>query len=657
MTTDLYSVLPGIQPTAQEILEAELLATQILSAQYPDMDLRSGTGLRDLVVRPSAMLMALVKKGVDYIFAQNSLASVDDTTPTDLVDSILSNWFLERQLGTLSIISARLYFARSKNTTLSSSVYFSTDNVAKFYPSSTESYSSASMIYDSFSNEYYLDVELTAETEGSSYNIGSGSLLYFSNFDPYFLRAEINFLKEASILSETNSKFVKRAKTAVSTRNLINTPSIDSNLRASFNYIPRLVSIGMGDTEMVRDQINAIFDPGLVRPVTHASTSGALVTCTLLEHGFNPGQMVSTTNAIPEAYNGTFSVSVIDRSTFTYSIKTGAGMITSFPAVSSVTSPILIHNGGMVDVYCTEKLANAIVQLTLDKFGRAELTGPIFSAVRSLVSGGDSEDTLPSDVVVPYRILNKNTQLKKLISIVSTDYESIVTVAHHGYTVGRYFRVSDAVPEVYNGVWRITNIIDENKFSFTLNQTILENFVSGTCSFVIPDKDFGFSQRQVLSVDFYPINALKTVSMQLGYFQNLDSIQNYLESPANRVLCGDYLARGFNFYHLSVEILSYNSTAPDSALSARVVENYLSELELGEVFIVSDLVAQLRLNGIINIQNPPNITYKKYTRDLNSVEKGIVVDIIDPNDRTNVFLLESLTTNSVVLPSNTLVIN
>ena len=33
----LYSVIPGLVPTTQEIIEAELLAKQVLEGKFPDL--------------------------------------------------------------------------------------------------------------------------------------------------------------------------------------------------------------------------------------------------------------------------------------------------------------------------------------------------------------------------------------------------------------------------------------------------------------------------------------------------------------------------------------------------------------------------------------------------------------------------------------------
>jgi hypothetical protein len=655
--SDLYSVIPGLQPTSQEILEAELLCKQILEAQFPDLDLREGTGLRDLVLRPSALLLTLVKKGVDQYFTQNTLNGVDDSTPTEVLDSILSNWFLTRKIGIKSVISARLYFARKKNVSVSSSTYFSTDNTVKFLPSESISYSADAMTFDSYSNEYYIDIELVAEKEGTDYNISSGSLLYFSNFDPYFLRAEINYLKSESINSETNSEFIERSKTAISTRNLINVPSVDSNLKAEFNYIDRLLVVGMGDAEMIRDQIRVVFEPSIPRTPTSMTSNGAETTITLPNHGYKTGQRIRVSGAIPSGYNGDFSITVLDSSVFKVTNTSNPSFISIMPTVVDINDPTMVHNGGMVDVFCSDTLAKSTIQLTADEFGRVNLTGPIYEFSRSSISGGDDDDQIPFST--PYTVSNEYLETKSIIRIEAKETYALVTLTNHGYIPGRHVFIKGSFITQLNGTWMIKEVINENQFTFDLPMVIvgmMDNTAS-TCTFVTPWKDFGFSERQSLIVDFGTAYANKTASFDIGYFQNLDSIQNYLDNAANRVLCADYLAKGFNFYKLNVEVTSYNSTVPDASAVESVVQNYLKSLDLGDMFVMSDMMSQLRLNGIVNIQNPPKVTFKKYTRDLTAIETGTITDILDPNDRTNVFLLDSVATHAQNIAANNIVIN
>ncbi|MNK27646.1 hypothetical protein D3C87_460080 [compost metagenome] len=794
---NLYSVLPGIQPSAQEIAQAELLAKQILEAQFPDMDLREGTGLRDLVLRPSAMLLALTRKGLDYYFAQNTISGVTNDTPTDIVDSIMSTWFINRNLGTRAVISARLYFARRKNVSLTSDIFFSPDNISKFFPTQSATYSADSMGFDSFQNEYFIDIDLTAEAEGTQYNIGQGSLLYFSNFDPYFLHAEVNYLKDSSVSSESNSEFVDRAKTAISTRNLINNPSIDSNLKEQFNYLKNIVSIGMGDPEMIRDQIQAVFTAQLPKLLTNLTSSGVTATATLADHGYNSGQTVIITGAIPSVYNGNYIINVIDPSTFTYTLPTSSTSVTVMPSVQAVNAPLLIHNGGMVDVYCGDSLSTSVVQLTTDEFGKAQLTGAVYEFSRSDVSGGSDDDTIPfyADVVasgttvhaadkyvevasighglatgdvvtvsgltqtiaiqsiscsgvtvtvqanshglvtgnsvlvqnvtptqyngtytitvvdantfvyfvsfniasagsgstmqifnplltgeftvtvtgannfnigmpglwtngttvnailiqhpVTYTVTNSFLQEQKVEQITCAGTVVTVTIANHGITANRYVTISGATPSTYNGTWLVSTMLNKDQFQFIV-PTNIPSAGTGSivCSSVIPWYDYGFSSRQDLTIDFGPTYANSTASFEISYFDNIDSIQNYLEDSNYRVLCGDLVAKGFNFYTLDVSVTAYNGQTPDTQTVTDSVNTYLANLLPGDIFVMSEIVAQLSADGITNIKTPVQVTYTKYTRDLIPPVTGTITDYLDPNDRTNIFVLNSVTTNN-----------
>lgn len=795
-----YSILPGLQPSQQDILNAELLALQIIQAQYPDLDLREGTGLRDLVLRPSAMMLALCKLGIDYYFAQNTITGVTDDTATDIVDNILSNWFITRNLGTRAIINVRLYFAKQKNISLTTDVFFSPDNVSNFYPQAAITYASGALTYDSFQNEYYVDVNLQAESEGTQYNIGSGSLLYFSNFDPYFLHAEINYLVDSSVASETNTQFVTRAETAISTRNLINNPSIASNLQIEFNYLNQIVSKGMGDPEMIRDQIQAVFTGQLPQLITQLTSSGSTATAVLANHGYNSGQTVTITGASPTTYNGSYTITVIDVSNFTYQMATAATNCTVLPSVQAVNAPLLIHNGGMVDVYCGNSIATSVVQVTTDAFGNADLTGAIYAFERSAISGGSSNDTVPIEATVvastttlepasgliqvaainhglttgqvvtvvglsqtiaiqtiscsgiavtvvaaahglssgtsvtvqgvtpatyngtytinvvdantfnyivsfnigtpgtgtamsianpsvagnfsvnvlgvnafnilmpglwingvsvnaivityavPFTFHNKYLQSQIIGSLTCVGTTVTATIPNHGITANRYITITNSADPGYNGTFLVTNALSKDQLQFTVPTTLSNDAgVNAVCTSVIPWYDYGFSSRQDLTVSFGSQYANSTASFTISYFDTVDSVQTYLEDSTNRVLCGDLLARGFNFYLLDLTVTGYNGTSPDATVITNSVTAFLGDMNPGDTLILSDLMAQLSVDGITNIKTPIGVNFTQYTRDLITPITGSISDYLDPNDSTNIFLLNTVsTTNQTV---------
>jgi hypothetical protein len=802
MAGDLYNVLDGLTVSQNDVTEAELLTQQILQAQYPDLDLRSGTGLADLTIRPSALALATVRAALNYYFANNTISQVTDNTDTDVVDSLLSNWFLTRNEGTYSVINVRLYFARQVTVTLTTDIWFSPDNTLLYYPSTTYSFAASALQFDSYSNEYYVDVNLTAAATGSTYDLSSGSLLYFSNFNAYFLQAEINYLVSSSTNAETNTQFVTRASTAISTRNLINVPSIQSNLAANFNYLSQIFPVGFGDAEMIRDQIYAnITTPQPVTP-TAVVYEGDVATITIPNHGFQTGQNIVASGGRPSLLNGGFSITVVDTNDFTYIMDSVPTVqVTNFPSIVPVYSPVLLHNGGCVDIYCGNSLASEITQLTTDANGNATLTGPVYSFSRSSVTGGSANDTIPfqnavayssstinqpgqviqvaqtnhglttgEDVAisgltetltissisctgftvtittstphglstgstvtvagvtpttyngtyivvatgtttltytvaaniptagsgsamqlinpnlsgsyaitvlgpnayeipvstmwiqgtitgtlvietnVPYTYQNTYAQVLNVASLTYSDGVVTVVQPNHGLSVGEYISIQGATPVGYDGSWVVQSVIDQN--TYTYNQaTTLSSPATGTitATSVIPWEDYGFSTEQSITISFGSEYANSTASFLVNYFNYLSDIQTYLEASANRVMCADLLARGFNFYLLNISLVAYNSATPDASTVTATVNTYLSSLAPGATFVMGDLISALTEAGITGIQTPIGVSYTNYTRYLVPPTTGTITDYLDPMDATSVFILNNVTTNSLAV--------
>ena len=818
----LYSVIPGLVPTSQEILEAELLAKQVLEGKFPDLDLREGTGLRDLVLRPTAYAFALLKKANDYYFTQNTLQGINDSTPEETVDDILSNWFLQRNTGTYAVISARLYFARQKNVTITTDISFSPNNSLQYFPETSTVFPSSALAYDSYSNEWYLDVFLKAASTGSVYNLGEGSLLYFTNFDPYFLRAEINYLAEESTASETNSQFINRAASAISTRNLVNIPSTDSRLREVFNYIDKVVTVGAGDPDMIRDMIRIAFDEVTSFPVTSVSISGDDVTFSIGSALFIPGQEVVLSGASPAIFNGQYEIIDTGVGSITVTIPGNPGFVSIVPSITRSVKPLFVHNGGMADIYCGHRLSSTITQLTTDSDGIARIEGAVYRATRSEVSGGDQDDTIPLyksaasyypiidqlastvqvtapghdflvtdsvsvlgidqsaflysltcdgltvtarigesrvgwfNIIFPaesvwdsmsigsrirvsgvsptqyngdftisgigsnyiqysvpanipiasinngtpdLRVINRDLVTGSAISHLSNDSITVhlpnawiggvnptiyssgavemrsavpmtlrspyvksqgpyftsveagtVTVYayNHGVSVGRRVTVKNCPILAANGSWKVITSADGDSFQFHVPALSDSNYVTTSCSFDYVDQrnDNGFSTRQVLEADFGQTYANKTVSFELGMFGDMASVQSYLDSPSNRILCGDYLARGFNLHILDVSVTSYNGTYPSAAVIQTALASYLASLEPGTTLVISEFVRVLAEAGVTAIKTPVDVSYTRYTRDLTISESDVVTDYLDPMDKTNIFVLGNITSNA-----------
>lgn len=643
MATNLYTTIQGLDVTQDELLKAELVAEKILEARFPDLDLRQGTGLRDLVIRPSATLLALVEKAVAYYFAQNTLPGVTDESPTEIVDKILSNWFVERKSGKKSVISARLFFAQQKNVTVGSEVFFSTDNKKRFYPVSTYSFSPSELSYESFSAEYFVDIDLVADREGAEYDLTSGSLLYFSNFDPYFLRGEINYLKEKATVTETNTQFISRTRTAVSTRNLINVPSIEARLKEDFDYITHVTSVGMGDPDMYRDQVE-VMTPQLLDPVMiHIGGKTDVYAKVPLETQIY--QFTADDEGVCTIEGPYISIS---RSTFTGGEEDDTIPVNLYYSVSAISysgqTATATCEGHTFQVGDQVTVAGAFPSVYNGTFAVTQVSANSFTYVLPSTPSAVASGTIAASKPMPYEVSHPNRIIKSASLSKSGDTVTVGVIGH-GIMPGRYVRIFNA-SEGFNGWFKVESA---TRGSFTVKNPLdLPPTSSGSPLIEYTNylEDFGFSSRQTLEVDFGPGFAGKTASFSVTGFQGLSGIQNYLSDGSRRVLGGDMLARGYNLYHLSVHIVGYNGAPPSAAQCGKIVEEYLGSLEPGAPFIMADLISRLNSAGVKTIRTPVQVAYKFYHRDNIDPIEGTIADFLEPLDGTAVFMLDSLTTSN-----------
>jgi hypothetical protein len=193
----------------------------------------------------------------------------------------------------------------------------------------------------------------------------------------------------------------------------------------------------------------------------------------------------------------------------------------------------------------------------------------------------------------------------------------------------------------------VTSIVDSNNFK--VGRGLPTYSVSGVTSpyvtYVHPTKDTGFSTRQQLVVDFGGSYVSQTATFISNKFQYIDSIQSFLDLSENRVLCADYMARGFDIYILDIDLVVYDDALPSSGFAASIIKDFLKTLAPGQDFILSDLVAVLTsTGGISKLKTPLTVNYRYFNKDLFGVHTGTVVDALVPDNTTSVFIPGVITT-------------
>lgn len=253
-----------------DLVNAEAFLTQFLTESVPDASFVEGSAVRDLAVKAFSYIFAYLRSENALLDAKRSLKQVLDainngqeiTNVNDIVDEALSNWFITRNNGEMALLTATLHFSRKGTVSIQQDTRFWRTNTLAFYvnsPSFPYVISELDMLptFDVRGQlvDYVVNVPLRAAQVGEGYNFPTGT---FVKVDapgglPYFSYAEQRSSASGGDSQESNLRAIERSQTAITVRNLINYRSCDAVLRETFSGIQNVLTIGMGEEEMMRD--------------------------------------------------------------------------------------------------------------------------------------------------------------------------------------------------------------------------------------------------------------------------------------------------------------------------------------------------------------------------------------------------------------------
>ena len=262
-----------INISAEDIAAAEDFLVEYLTEAVPEASFQPGSAMRDLAVRAFANIFAFLRGEVAQVSSMQSLKKISDAADAEgstespdvsqMVDEILSNWFVSRNPGTLAKLTAQMHFTQRATVTLRNDIKFWRTPSLVFYLDIVEGsfvIASDSMrpVYDTKGRliDYVADVPLRAARTGESYNIDAGR---FTRIDspagiPYLSYVSHTEGSRDGSLVETTPELIARAQNVITVRNLINNRSIDTVLQNEFPDIWTTLTVGMGEPEMLRDK-------------------------------------------------------------------------------------------------------------------------------------------------------------------------------------------------------------------------------------------------------------------------------------------------------------------------------------------------------------------------------------------------------------------
>lgn len=252
----------GKNITREDILEHQRYLKGFLSENVPEADLTDGSFLNDVVVRSMSYVLALFEKEAESVKARlylNDIGSAEDTTASQILDDIASNYLLERKDGTLSrgIVTVSVSSNESSVVIRPYTRFIKSRGVNFVYAGGLDGETSLVISPQDMTEEptgnYTFKVSVVGEVEFVGSELSPGEFESVSPSIPNMVSVfnERPFSVADSV--ETNSDFAERIKSSMTHRGFASSNGIVTHLLNSVPTTSRVDVITAADPLMRRD--------------------------------------------------------------------------------------------------------------------------------------------------------------------------------------------------------------------------------------------------------------------------------------------------------------------------------------------------------------------------------------------------------------------
>ena len=264
----------------------------------PQADFSKGTVLYDLLIKPAGILQTMTEMNVNRARNASSLlrvSEIPEIADDDMVDELLSNYRITRNGGTIAGGLIDIKISSNAVTAIPSGSVFTSGGL-KFF--ANQSYVGVStqglvasttdrLIRELSDGVYVFTIEVTAEAEGSAYQVNQGTTLVMQTPPSNYIASTAAYDFSAGVNVETNREIIARMPAGLANRTPGNVTNVEALLRESQEDIVNVSIVGYGQQEMSRDQDNLflfsyggksdIYAQTALRPQTVRVTKQALL--------------------------------------------------------------------------------------------------------------------------------------------------------------------------------------------------------------------------------------------------------------------------------------------------------------------------------------------------------------------------------------------
>ena len=328
-----------------------------------------------------------------------------------------------------------------------------------------------------------------------------------------------------------------------------------------------------------------------ISTITRVSTLATLTTAS--SHGLTTGRQVSITGCTPAAFNGVYTITVLNSTSFTYTMASvpasNATVVGSYEI--GITTPVnTLMNYTEIGGYklfavsgstIYEAAANPAVRvftgLTSDKLQSVNLTN---QAGKFLVACNGVDPVMIYDGTRWFFVATTTTAaaISAITRTSPSATATFTTATAHGLVTGNRVTITGASEATFNGTFVIT-VTGANAFTYTSTGTSTATSVTGAYTVIgitgVNSNTFinvnlfknrlYFTQKDTLACWYLDVDAISGPASPL-YFGGIARNSGYLQAMGTWTLDAGQGADDYAVFVTSMgEVIVYNGTDPDSA--------------------------------------------------------------------------------------------
>jgi type IV pilus assembly protein PilY1 len=325
------------------------------------------------------------------------------------------------------------------------------------------------------------------------------------------------------------------------------------------------------------------------KPVTSLTSSGTLATAVSAAHGFATNDGVQIAGASPSGYNGTYTITVVDANTFTYTLS-------SSPAGNTATVAATAHglsSGDLLDVTGSAQAGYNVTGSAVTRVDANSFTYTLGGAVVGASAG--------------HTVVGR----KLVTGLTGIGTTATVSLPGHGYSSGNTITISGATPNEFNVTKTIT-VTSTDAFTYQTNSsfsgssataqvttTAPHNLTTGATVTINCASPTAYNQSAVITV-----NGTNTFTYTVaGGAQSTDATVTTAPGGCTGVS---------NIQVTSTGVSSNISSISGSGTTATVTTTAAHGFAAGNSITISG-VTPTEYNGTFNIVSVPTSTTFTYT--------------------------------------------